>query len=322
MINIGIVGFGNLGRGVLEQIKNFCDLKLVCVFTRRDLKQFSFYEEQFDNLKNIENYVGKIDVMIMCGGSAKDLGWQSKEVLKNFCIVDSFDTHARIFEHYQQLEKVGEENGHLALLSAGWDPGIFSMMRLLFLAISQKDACTFWGKGISQGHSDAVRKIDGVLDARQYTIPIKAILKKTRCGKVGKIVPTKSHIRRCFVVLKKGANKKQVEKEIKTMPHYFSGYKTKVNFVSLRQIIKKHNKLCHGGNVVGFFETKNKNKNLMEFSLKLDSNPEFTASVLLCYARAVYKLFKEKKVGAITVFDIPLSCLTNFSNKYLLTNIM
>lgn len=311
MIKIGVVGYGNLGKAVTKVIQNFDDMKLVCVFSRRDIR--SCGDLKFEKMERIKDYKNKIDVMIMCGGSATDLMTQSPQVLQDFCIVDSFDTHAKIWKHYETLNRVGKQNNKLAILSVGWDPGLFSVMRLMFSSLSNKAKIfTFWGKGISQGHSDAIRRLDGVLDARQYTIPNKKLLKKVRCGKVDELDGKHMHTRECFVALKKGVLKNKVEKAIKTMPHYFEGYKTKVHFVSEEKINKQHNKLFHGGNVIGFFDSYG-NKSLMEFSLKLDSNPDFTASVLLCYARACYKLFKDKNVGALTAFDIAPKDMTSLS---------
>ena len=321
MIRIGIVGFGNLGKAVKESIKNFDDIKLVCIFTKRDLALFKGIDAKFDKLENIEKYVNEIDVMIMCGGSAKDLRIESPQALKFFCIVDSFDTHAQILEHYNLLNKVGTDCGRLALFSAGWDPGIFSMMRLLFESISQKGTQTFWGKGVSQGHSDAIRKINGVLDARSYTIPNKYYLKKAKRGTFKICDAKKLHRRNCFVTTFKGVNKKRIANEIKSIPNYFLGYKTKVRFVSQKVLNQKHSKLFHAGRVLNSFSVTD-NASFMEFCLKLQSNPIFTASVMLMFTKAVFKLFKEGRVGAITVLDIPLSYLTNYSKEYLLTNIM
>ncbi len=318
MIRIGIVGFGNLGKAVFNCVKSFNDLKLVCIFSRRDLKDFDFKNIKVEKYENISCYKNKIDVMIMCGGSKKDLMFQSPEVLKNFCIIDSFDTHAKIFEHYKNLNEVGTSSKKLALLSCGWDPGLFSMMRLLFFGVSNKEPTTVWGNGVSQGHSDAIRKIDGVLDARAYTICKTGILKKVLCGKEENISPQKIHIRKCFVAIKKGASKNIIKEQIKSMPNYFLGYQTKIKFIKQETLNKKHAKLFHGGSVVCGFKTNQNNLEKMHFSLKLESNPDFTASVLLMFARAVYKMFGEKRYGAITVFDVPFSYLSQLKKENLL----
>ncbi len=318
MIKIGIVGFGNLGKAVFNCVKNFKDIKLICVFSRRDLKNFSNEEILFDKYENISQYKNKIDVMIMCGGSKSDLRWQSPEVLKDFCVVDSFDTHAKIFDHFQTLNTVGRKNQKLSLLSCGWDPGVFSLMRILFSSIANKTPTTFWGNGISQGHSDAIRRIDGVLDARAFTLLKHGVVKKVLCGKVEKISPQKAHKRKCFVAIKDGVSKNKIKEKIKLMPNYFLGYKTQVKFLKQKVLNKNYSNLFHGGCVACCFKSFENNLHKMCFSLKLESNPEFTASVLLCYSRALYKMFCEKNFGAITVFDIPFSYLSCYSKDELL----
>ncbi|MBR1925596.1 MAG: diaminopimelate dehydrogenase [Clostridia bacterium] len=310
MIRIGIVGYGNLGKSVARELKNNSDMILVCIFSRRDKKLFKD-EYFFDSYNNIKSYKGKIDVMIMCGGSQKDLPEQSPEVLKDFCIIDSFDTHQKILEHLKKLNKVGTQNKTLGLCSCGWDPGLFSLMRVLFSSFSKNSHFhTFWGDGISEGHSDAIRKIDGVLDARQYTILNKQALNLVRSGKRVNLSPSDKHKRECYVAIKKGAKKDEIEQKIKSMPYYFLDYETNVHFLPQKKLEKEHNKLYHAGVVSGFFDSKSGNESFFEFSLKLDSNPDFTASVLICFSRAVYRLYQEGKVGCLSVFDVPFKYLS------------
>lgn len=323
MIKVGIVGFGNLGKAVLSQIKAYGHFKLVCVFSRRDKSLFSENGVKFDDYKNIKNYKGKIDVMILCSGSFSDLEIQSAEVLKDFCTIDSFDTHKKLFSYYNKLETIGIENNTLALVGCGWDPGLFSMMRLLFGGISPKMyQQTFWGNGVSQGHSDAIRRIKGVLDARQYTIPKQVAIDSIKKGETKSFLPREKHLRECFVVAENESERKRIETEIKSMPNYFCDYDTIVHFVSQQELDKKHNKLNHGGKVLASFLSQNKNKSELEFSVNLESNPDFTASVLICFCGAVFKMFSEGKRGAITVFDVPLrylsfDCFKNQIKNYL-----
>lgn len=310
-IRIGIVGYGNLGKGVISAIKQNDDMELIAVFTRRDPEKLQISGINVQKVDNLGDFVGKIDVMVMCGGSATDLPTQSPQVLQKFNIIDSFDTHAKIPEHFDTLDKVGKENKTLGLLSAGWDPGLFSMARILFRSITpQGTDYTFWGKGVSQGHSDAIRRIEGVADAVQYTIPREEALSAVRSGQNPTLTTRDKHLRECFVVLENGANSAEIEEKIKKMPNYFSDYETAVHFVSAEELHKNHSTLPHGGFVCRSAESSNNNKFLMEFSLKLDSNPEFTASILIAYARAIYRLATEGKCGAVTVFDIPLSYLS------------
>ena len=320
MIRIGIVGYGNLGKSVARELKNNSDMVLVCIFSRRDKKLFKD-DFLFDSYDNIKSYKGKIDVMIMCGGSQKDLPEQSREVLKDFCIVDSFDTHQKILEHFGALNEIGIKNKTLGLCSCGWDPGLFSLMRVLFSGLSTNSHFhTFWGDGVSEGHSDAIRKIDEVLDARQYTILNKQALNLVRSGKKVDFKPSDKHKRECYVAIKRGAKKEEIEQKIKSMPYYFCDYETNVHFLPLKKLKEEHNKLYHAGVVSGFFDSTNGNKSFFEFSLKLDSNPDFTASVLICFSRAVYKLFQEGKVGCLTVFDIPPKYLLNISYDDIIKN--
>ena len=306
MINIGILGYGNLGRGVEKAVLNNPDINLCAIFTRRnpsDLKINS--KSQVVSVNDIENWKDKIDVLILCGGSATDLPIQTPQYAKIFNVVDSFDTHAKIPEHFNNVDKSAKENNKTAIISVGWDPGLFSLNRLYANAILPNgNDYTFWGKGVSQGHSDAIRRIEGVLDAKQYTIPIENALNEVRNGNNPELTTRQKHTRECFVVLKEGANAEQVEKEIKTMPNYFSDYDTTVHFISKEELDKNHSGIPHGGFVLRSGKTSDDVSHIIEYSLKLDSNPEFTSSVLIAYARAIYRLNKEGTFGCKTVFDI------------------
>ena len=296
-IRIGILGYGNLGRGVECAIKQNPDMELKAVFTRRNPADVQILTETA-KVYSVEEAVNKkdeIDVLILCGGSATDLPIQTPEYAKYFNVVDSFDTHARIPEHFEDVDKAAKESGKVGLISVGWDPGMFSLNRLYANAIlpDGKDY-TFWGKGVSQGHSDAVRRIEGVLDARQYTIPVEKAL-------VGE-----KHTREVFVVAEEGADKERITNEIKTMPNYFDEYETTVHFISQEEMKANHAGLPHGGFVIRTGKTgwEKENSHVIEYSLKLDSNPEFTSSVIVAYARAVYRLSQEGQTGCKTVFDI------------------
>lgn len=312
MIKVGIVGYGNLGRGVRLAVELAPDLECVGIFTRRapdtvkpviDTPVYAF--------SDMEKFVGKIDVMILCGGSATDLPELTKKVLKNFNTVDSFDTHAKIPEYFANLDVVAKENNKLSLISVGWDPGLFSIARMLFGAVLPNgNDYTFWGRGVSQGHSDAIRRIEGVKNGIQYTIPKEDALLSVRKGDNPALTTKEKHLRECFVVLEEGADALKVEKTIKEMPNYFADYDTVVHFISEEELKKNHSKLPHGGFVLRSGNTTDENKHLLELSIKLDSNPEFTGSVVTAYARAVAKMAKDGKVGAITAFDIPLGYLS------------
>ena len=308
-IRIGILGYGNLGRGVECAIKHNPDLELVAVFTRRAPETVKILTETAAvySVNDAEKMKDKIDVLIICGGSATDLPKQTPEYAKMFNVIDSFDTHARIPEHFDSVDAAAKESGHIGIISVGWDPGMFSLNRLYANAIltNGKDY-TFWGKGVSQGHSDAVRRIKGVKDAKQYTIPVEAALEAVRNGEDPELTTRQKHTRECFVVLEEGADAKKVEEEIKTMPNYFSDYDTTVHFISQEELDRDHSKIPHGGFVLrsGCTGWEKENKHIIEYSLKLDSNPEFTSSVLVAYARAAYKLSKEGQSGCKTVFDI------------------
>ncbi len=315
-IRIGILGYGNLGRGVESAIKQNSDMSLEAVFTRRAPETLKIATDSVPvcHIDEIESWKDKIDVMILCGGSATDLPEQSKKYVCMFNIVDSFDTHAKIPEHFEAVDKAAAESGKVGIISVGWDPGMFSLMRLLGNAVLVDGTdYTFWGRGVSQGHSDAIRRIDGVIDARQYTVPCEKALEAARSGENPALTIREKHTRECFVVAEEEADLARIEREIVNMPNYFSDYDTTVNFISLEELKEKHSGIAHGGFVLRSGKTgENKeNTNVIEYSLKLDSNPEFTSSVLIAYARAAYRLNKEGGSGAKTVFDIPPAYLIN-----------
>ena len=306
-IRVGICGYGNLGKGVELGISNSKDMELVAIFTKRKPEELKINSQAtVVNIKDATDWQDKIDVMIMCGGSATDLPVQVPEFAKLFNTIDSFDTHKKIPEYFASVNRIAQENEHVSIISIGWDPGLFSLFRLYSNAILQNgNTYTFWGKGVSQGHSDAIRRIKGVKNAIQYTIPNEDAIKKVREGLFPTLSAREKHFRECFVVLEENANKQEVEKQIKTMPNYFDEYDTTVNFVTEEELKNNHNKLSHGGFVIHSGKTSNENSHLMEFSLKLDSNPEFTSSILIAYARANYRLQQKKEYGAKTIFDIP-----------------
>ncbi len=307
MIKIGILGYGNLGKGVEKAILKNHDMELVAVFTRRNPETLSISTKTAKVLSVdvIEEYKNQIDVLILCGGSATDLPVQTPKYIKLFNIIDSFDTHAKIPEHFENVNKAALASGKIGIISVGWDPGLFSLNRLYANAIlpDGKDY-TFWGKGVSQGHSDAIRRIDGVKDAKQYTIPVEEALQAVREGKNPNLSTREKHTRECFVVAKDGADKAKIEQEIKTMPNYFADYDTTVHFITEEELKKNHSAIPHGGFVLRSGKTSDENSHIIEYALKLDSNPEFTSSVLVSYARAAYKLNKEGVSGCKTVFDI------------------
>ena len=308
-IRIGILGYGNLGRGVECAIKQNADMELVAVFTRRDPATVQILTEDIPvcRIADVQDWKDKIDVMILCGGSATDLPKQTPLYAEMFNVIDSFDTHARIPEHFEDVDVAAKKGGNVGIISVGWDPGMFSLNRLYANAIlpEGKDY-TFWGKGVSQGHSDAIRRVEGVKDGKQYTIPVEAALEAVRNGENPELTTRQKHTRECFVVLEEGADAAKVEEEIKTMPNYFSDYDTTVHFISEEELKANHSGIPHGGFVLRSGKTggDGENKHLIEYSLKLDSNPEFTASVLVAYARAAYKLAQEGQSGCKTVFDI------------------
>ncbi len=312
MIRVGIVGYGNLGRGVRLAVEKASDMECVGIFTRRNPESLNpVLPTDVYSISELKNFKGKIDVLLLCGGSATDLPQTTKEYLKDFNTVDSFDTHAKIPEYYSQLEKVAKENNTLGAISIGWDPGLFSIMRMLFSAVlPDGNDYTFWGKGVSQGHSDAIRRIKGVKNAIQYTIPIEKALNSVRNCEDPKLSTREKHLRECFVVVEDGADKLEIEKQIKEMPNYFADYDTIVHFTSEEELKEKHSKLSHGGFVFRSGKTCEENSHLIEFSLKLDSNPEFTGSVITAFGRAVHRLSKEGKTGIVTVYDVPLKYLS------------
>ena len=306
-MKIGILGYGNLGRGVELSVKNNPDVELVAVFTRRNPDSVKIQTPNVPvvSVNDAENWVGKIDVMILCGGSATDLPVQTPKFAEMFNVIDSFDTHAKIPEHFAKVDAAAKNSNHVAIISVGWDPGLFSLARAYFNAVLPNGQdYTFWGKGVSQGHSDAIRRIKGVKNAKQYTVPIDAALDAVRSGVNPNLTTRQKHLRECYVVLEEGADAAEVEREIKTMPNYFADYDTTVNFISEDEFQKNHAGLAHGGFVIRTGQTSSENKHVIEFNLKLDSNPEFTANVLIAYARAAYRLNGEGKSGCMTAFDI------------------
>ena len=321
-IKIGILGYGNLGRGVECGVKQNDDMELVAVFTRRNPEDVKILTETATvcNVADVEDWKDKIDVMIICGGSATDLPKQTPVYAKMFNVIDSFDTHARIPEHFANVDAAAKEGGHVGIISVGWDPGMFSLNRLYANAIlPDGNDYTFWGKGVSQGHSDAIRRVEGVKDGKQYTIPVEAALKAVRNGENPELTTRQKHTRECFVVLEEGADAAKVEEEIKTMPNYFSDYDTTVHFISEEELKANHSGIPHGGFVLRSGKTgwDGENKHLIEYSLKLDSNPEFTSSVLIAYARAAYRLASEGQSGCKTVFDIAPAYLSAKSGEEL-----
>ncbi len=321
-IKIGILGYGNLGRGVECAIKHNPDMELAAVFTRRDPKTVKILTENVPvySADQAAQMKDSIDVLILCGGSATDLPQQTPEYARYFNVVDSFDTHARIPEHFEAVDKAAKDSGHVGLISVGWDPGMFSLNRLYANAIlpGGRDY-TFWGKGVSQGHSDAIRRIPGVKGARQYTIPVEEALSAVRSGVNPELTTRQKHTRECFVVAEEGADLAAIEKEIVTMPNYFADYDTTVHFISQEELDRDHSGIPHGGFVIRAGKTgwSDENSHVIEYSLKLDSNPEFTASVIAAYARAAYRLNQEGQKGCKTVFDIAPAYLSPDSGQEL-----
>ncbi len=321
-IKIGILGYGNLGRGVECAVKQNADMELKAVFTRRAPESVNILTKtaKVYSVNDILSMQEEIDVLIICGGSATDLPVQTPEYVKYFNVIDSFDTHARIPEHYANVDTNAQKSGKVGIISVGWDPGMFSLNRVYANAIlSDGTDYTFWGKGVSQGHSDAIRRIEGVADAKQYTIPVPEALEQVRSGETPNLTTRKKHTRECFVVAKEGADLARIEKEIKEMPNYFADYDTTVHFISQEELKANHSGIPHGGFVIRSGKTgwDNENKNIIEYSLKLDSNPEFTASVLVAYARAAYRMSQEGMKGCKTVFDVAPAYLCAQSGEYL-----
>lgn len=321
-IRIGIMGYGNLGRGIECAVKQNDDMELVAVFTRRDPETVKVMTEGVKVYKaeDAATMKDEIDVLILCGGSATDLPKQTPEYVKYFNVIDSFDTHAKIPEHFAAVDAAAKESGKIGIISVGWDPGMFSLNRLYANAIlpDGKDY-TFWGKGVSQGHSDAIRRVEGVVDARQYTVPVESALEAVRSGKNPELTTREKHTRECYVVVEEGADKARIENEIKTMPNYFADYDTTVHFISEEELKANHNGIPHGGFVIRCGKTgmNGENNHIIEYSLKLDSNPEFTSSVLIAYARAAYRLNNEGVSGCKTVFDIAPAYLSKESGEEL-----
>ncbi len=307
-IRIGIVGYGNIGRGAERSIMRNEDMELKAVFTRRApaLVQVETEGVPVRHMDDLLSMKDEIDVMVLCGGSATDLPVIGPQLAANFNTIDSFDTHAKIPEYFANMDKAAKAGGNVSIISVGWDPGMFSLNRLYAEAIlPQGSTYTFWGKGVSQGHSDAIRRIKGVKNAIQYTVPVDEAVNRVRSGCEPELMTRDKHLRECFVVPEDGADLKVIEEEIKTMPNYFDEYDTTVTFISEEELKREHSRMPHGGFVIRSGETgKEGNKHIMEYSLKLDSNPEFTASVLICYARAAYRLSKAGEKGARSVFDI------------------
>ncbi len=321
-MKIGILGYGNLGRGVELAVAQNPDMELAAVFTRRNPDAVKILTNgvpvlPIDKAKEMKD---EIDVLILCGGSATDLPVQTPEYAEYFNVVDSFDTHARIPEHFAAVDAAAKKGGKTAVISVGWDPGMFSVSRMYANAILTNGSdYTFWGKGVSQGHSDAVRRIDGVIDARQYTIPVPEAVEAVRSGSNPELSTRQKHTRECFVVAEEGADLARIENEIKTMPNYFSDYDTTVHFISQEEMDHDHSGIPHGGMVIRSGKTgkDNEHNHIIEYKLTLDSNPEFTASVIAAYARAAYRMNNEGSIGCKTVFDIPPAYLSNKSGEEL-----
>lgn len=322
-MKVAILGYGNLGKGIEGAIKQNADMELVAVFTRRDPSSVKILTNGVAvySVDDILEHKNEIDVLILCGGSATDLPTQTPEFAKYFNVIDSFDTHAKIPEHFANVDKAAKDNGNIALISCGWDPGLFSLNRLYANAIlPEGNDYTFWGKGVSQGHSDAIRRIKGVVDARQYTVPVESALRSVRACENPSLTTRQKHTRECYVVAQEGSTKEdleRIENEIKTMPNYFADYDTTVNFISLVELKKNHNEIPHGGFVIRTGKTgfQKQYNNVIEYSLKLDSNPAFTSSVLVAYARAIYKMKKEGITGCKTVFDVAPKYLTSMTDE-------
>ena len=327
MIRIGILGYGNLGKGVESAIRQNPDMELKAVFTRRSPENLKIRTEDVPVLStdNILDMKDEIDVLILCGGSATDLPNQTPEYAKYFNVVDSFDTHAKIPEHFEAVDTLAKENHTTAMISVGWDPGMFSLNRLFGnVILPEGKDYTFWGKGVSQGHSDAIRRIEGVKDAKQYTIPVESALEAVRSGSNPELTTRQKHIRECFVVAEDGADKDKIEETIKNMPNYFADYDTTVHFISEEELKEEHGGIPHGGFVLrsGVTGMEKENKHIIEYSLKLDSNPEFTASVIVAYARAAYRMNQEGMTGCKTVFDVPPAYLSPLSGAELRKNLL
>ena len=326
-IRIGILGYGNLGRGVECALRQNPDMELAAVFTRRDPKNVKILTPDVPvyTADMAEQMAEQIDVLILCGGSATDLPVQTPQFARLFNVVDSFDTHARIPEHFDAVDAAARQGGKVGVISVGWDPGMFSLNRMYASAILPDGAdYTFWGKGVSQGHSDAIRRIEGVRDARQYTIPVESALEAVRRGDNPELTVRQKHTRECFVVAEEGADKARIEREIKTMPNYFADYDTTVHFISEEEMKRDHSTLPHGGFVIRNGKTgwNQENTHVIEYRLKLDSNPEFTSSVIVCCARAAFRMKQEGMSGCKTILDIPPAYLSAKSGEELRKNLL
>ncbi len=326
-MKIGILGYGNLGRGVECAAKQNADMELTCVFTRRDPSTVKILTPtaKVYNVKDILEHKDEVDVLIICGGSATDLPEMTPEYAKYFNVIDSFDTHANIPTHFANVDKASKDTDHIAMISVGWDPGMFSLNRVYADAIlpDGKDY-TFWGRGVSQGHSDAIRRVEGVQDARQYTVPVPSALEAVRNGEMPELTTRQKHTRECYVVAKEGADKAKIEKEIKEMPNYFADYDTTVTFISQEELDRDHKGIPHGGCVIrsGVTGWNRENTHVIEYKLTLDSNPEFTTSALVAYARALDRMYKEGKRGCLTVLDVAPKYLSAKSDEELLAHML
>lgn len=326
-MKIGILGYGNLGRGVECAVKQNSDMELTCVFTRRDPSTVKILTQSAGvyNVKDILEHKNEIDVLIICGGSATDLPEMTPKYAKDFNVIDSFDTHATIPQHFANVDAAAKEGGHIAMISVGWDPGMFSLNRVYANAVLSDGAdYTFWGRGVSQGHSDAIRRIEGVQDARQYTVPVLEAMERVRNGEQPELTTRQKHTRECYVVAKEGADKARIEKEIKEMPNYFADYDTTVTFITQEELDANHKGIPHGGCVIRSGKTgwNRENTHVIEYSLRLDSNPEFTTSVLVAYARAAFRMYNEGVRGCKTVLDVPPAYLSAQSDEELRAHLL
>lgn len=327
MIRIGIAGYGNLGKGVEAAVHNSPDMELAVIFTRRDPASVAPKTPgvQVASFDSIADYADKVDVVVNCGGSATDLPVTTPKIAALFNVVDSFDTHAKIPQHFAKVDDAAKSGGHIAIISVGWDPGMFSLNRMYMNAILPNGSdYTFWGRGVSQGHSDAIRRIDGVVDARQYTVPVEEAVARVRAGENPTLTTREKHTRECYVVAEEGADKARIENEIKTMPNYFADYDTTVYFISMDELREKHMGIPHGGSVIrsGCTGWDLTTKHTIEYSLKLESNPEFTGSVLAAYARAAYRMKQNGESGCKTVFDVAPAQLMQESGEALRAHLL
>ena len=323
-MRIGIYGYGNLGRGVELALRHNPDMKLVGIFTRRNPSTVrTATMAAVHGADRVEDFAEDIDVMLLCGGSATDLPKMTPGMARMFNVVDSFDTHAHIPEHYEKVNAAAMETEHTALISGGWDPGLFSLARLYMnAALPAGKDYTFWGRGVSQGHSDAIRRIPGVKDARQYTVPIQEAVNRVLAGENPELTVRQKHLRECYVVAEEGADQEKIAQAIRTMPDYFADYDTSVTFITEEEMKRDHSQLPHGGQVIRSGKTDGDHRHVLSFSLKLDSNPEFTGSVLLACARAVQRAYERKHYGCITLFDVPPADLSPLSGEELRAHLL